>query len=111
LFDRCAVWPWTWEARAASCRCLLDVRDPYPDGPIHGAGVAPPHAIEWVDDKTISGYLAGRGISPDHRSYVWAYLAGFNWFTARAEADAKVSREVLHAAYRESATPTDLADI
>jgi hypothetical protein len=67
--------------------------------------------VPWWTDKTISGYLTDRGTSPEHRSYMWAYPAGFDWFAALAEADAKVSREVLHAAYREPATPTDLAEL
>ncbi|MFI0450706.1 hypothetical protein [Actinomadura sp. 6N118] len=67
--------------------------------------------IPWWTDKTISGYLTDRGTDATHRSYMWAYPAGFDWFAALAEADAKVSREVLHAAYRAPLTPSDLAEL
>lgn len=67
--------------------------------------------VPWWSDKTISGYLTDRGTDPTHRTYMWAYPAGFDWFAALAEADAKVSREVLHAAYRDPLTPTDLAQL
>ncbi|GAA2607555.1 hypothetical protein SMC26_17870 [Actinomadura fulvescens] len=67
--------------------------------------------MPWWSDKTISGYLTDRGTDPNHRSYMWAYPAGFDWFAALAEADAKVSREVLHAAYRAPLTPSDLAEL
>ncbi|MDN3355880.1 hypothetical protein [Actinomadura sp. DC4] len=67
--------------------------------------------VPWWSDKTIAGYLADRGTNPVHRSYMWAYPAGFDWFAALAEADAKVSREVLNAAYREPLTPTDLTTL
>lgn len=67
--------------------------------------------VPWLTDKTIAGYLADRGTNPQHRSYMWAYPAGFDWFAALAKADAKVSREVLHAAYRAPLTPTDLAEL
>ncbi|GLZ12391.1 hypothetical protein Acsp04_26260 [Actinomadura sp. NBRC 104425] len=65
--------------------------------------------VPWWSDKTIAGYLTDRGTDPTHRTYMWAYPAGFDWFAALADADAKVSREVLHAAYRDPLTPTDLA--
>jgi hypothetical protein len=68
-------------------------------------------AVPWWADKTVASYLSDRGTDPQHRSYMWAYPAGFDWFAALAEADAKVSREVFHAAYRAPLTPTDLADL
>ncbi|SFP73687.1 hypothetical protein SAMN04489713_1175 [Actinomadura madurae] len=68
-------------------------------------------AVPWWTDKTIAGYLADRGTDPQHRTYMWAYPAGFDWFAALADADVKVSGEVLHAAYRAPLTPTDLADL
>src|SRR3569833_2409336 len=67
--------------------------------------------VPWWSDKTIAGYLSDRGANPVHRSYMWAYPAGFDWFAALAETDARVSREVLNAAYREPLTPTDLAEL
>ncbi|TYK43819.1 hypothetical protein [Actinomadura decatromicini] len=66
-------------------------------------------AVPWWTDKTVAGYLADRGTNPQHRSYMWSYPAGLDWFAALAEADVKVSREVLHAAYRAPLTPTELA--
>ncbi|MEV0408923.1 hypothetical protein [Actinoallomurus sp. NPDC050550] len=68
-------------------------------------------AVPWWSGTTIAGYLADRGADPTHRSYMWAYPAGFDWFTALAEADVKVSREVLNAAYRDPLTPADLAEL
>ncbi|WP_433180649.1 hypothetical protein [Actinoallomurus sp. CA-150999] len=67
--------------------------------------------LPWESDKTIAGDLADRGADPTHRSYMWAYPAGFDWFTALAEADVKVSREVLNAAYRDPLTPADLTEL
>ncbi|MCO6010548.1 hypothetical protein NE236_36880 [Actinoallomurus purpureus] len=67
--------------------------------------------LPWESDKTIAGDLTDRGADPTHRSYMWAYPAGFDWFTALAEADVKVSREVLNAAYRDPLTPADLAEL
>lgn len=67
--------------------------------------------LPWKSDKTIAGDLSDRGADPTHRSYMWAYPAGFDWFAALAEADVKVSREVLNAAYRDPLTPADLADL
>jgi hypothetical protein len=60
-------------------------------------------------DKTIAGYLADRGTSPVHRSYMWTYPAGMDWFAALAEAGGETAREVLRAAYRAPLTPSDLA--
>ncbi|GAA2134522.1 hypothetical protein [Actinomadura napierensis] len=68
-------------------------------------------AVPWMTDKTITGYLADRGTSPEHRSYMWAYPAGLDWFAALADADPKVSRKVLHAAYQAPLTPTDLTNL
>lgn len=65
-------------------------------------------AVPWWNDKTIAGYLTDRGADPTHRSYMWAYPAGVDWFAALADADVKVTREVLHAAYRDPLTPADL---
>ncbi|MBA9001524.1 hypothetical protein HNR21_000406 [Actinomadura cellulosilytica] len=65
--------------------------------------------VPWWSDTTIAGYLVDRGTDPQLRTYMWAYPAGLDWFAALAEADARVIREVLHAAYRDPLTPTDLA--
>lgn len=67
--------------------------------------------VPWWSDKTIAGYLTDRGTDLTHRSYMWAYPAGIDWFASLADADAKVSREVLHAAYRDPLTPADLAQL
>ncbi|MFC5753806.1 hypothetical protein [Actinomadura rugatobispora] len=35
-------------------------------------------AVPWWTDKTINGYLADRGTSPEHRSYMWAGAVRFS---------------------------------
>lgn len=67
--------------------------------------------VPWWSDKTIAGYLTDRGANPTHRTYMWAYPAGFDWFTALSEGDVKVWLEVLHAAYRDPLTPADLGEL
>ncbi|WP_146778809.1 hypothetical protein [Actinomadura craniellae] len=67
--------------------------------------------IPWWSDAAIADALTDRSTNPELRSYLWAYPAGIDWFAALAEADARVIREVLHAAYRAPLTPTDLADL
>ncbi|TDB81434.1 hypothetical protein E1264_32735 [Actinomadura sp. KC216] len=68
-------------------------------------------AVPWWTDKIIARYLTDRGADIQHRSYMWSYPAGFDWFVALAEAGGDVSRKVLQAAYRAPLTPTDLADL
>ncbi|WP_328594091.1 hypothetical protein [Actinomadura macrotermitis] len=65
--------------------------------------------LPWLTDKAIALPLAGRGADPMLRSYLWAYPAGVDWFAALAEAGGEVASKVLHAAYREPLTPSDLA--
>jgi len=65
--------------------------------------------VPWWTDKAIAGYLKDRGTDPAHRSYMWSYPAGIDWFAALADAPSEVSRKVLHAAYRDPLTPADLA--
>jgi hypothetical protein len=60
----------------------------------------------------IADGLADRGANPLLRSYLWAYPAGIDWFINLADAaDHATSKELLHAAYREPLTPTDLATL
>lgn len=66
-------------------------------------------AVPWMTGKAVAGALADRGTNPEHRSYMWAYPAGMDWFAALAEAGGETSREVLRAAYRAPLTPSDLA--
>ncbi|MBO2459904.1 hypothetical protein [Actinomadura violacea] len=66
-------------------------------------------AVPWFTDKAVSGYLADRGLSPEHRSYMWAYPAGMDWFACLAETGGEAAREVLRAAYRAPLTPSGLA--
>lgn len=61
----------------------------------------------WTDEE-IGNELSDRGADPLLRSYLWSYPAGIDWFVALAEADPTAIRKVLHAAYRQPLTPTDL---
>jgi hypothetical protein len=65
--------------------------------------------VPWWKDAYIGDFLADRGASPRLRSYLWAYPAGLDWFAALAEADKSVIDRVLHAAYRDPLSPSDLA--
>jgi hypothetical protein len=65
--------------------------------------------VPWWKDEYIGDFLADRGANPRLRSYLWAYPAGLDWFAALAEADRGVIDQVLHAAYRDPLTPSDLA--
>ncbi|GAA3954331.1 hypothetical protein GCM10023085_41030 [Actinomadura viridis] len=64
--------------------------------------------MPWTTDTAISDLLSDRGANPQLRSYLWAYPAGFDWFTNLAEADTATGSEVLQASYRDPLTPTDL---
>jgi hypothetical protein len=64
--------------------------------------------VPWWSDSQIAGMLADRSTDPMLRTYMWAYVAGIDWFTNLAEANEAVIRQVLHAAYRAPLTPTDL---
>lgn len=66
-------------------------------------------AIPWWSDTAVARCLADRGADPQHRSYMWAYPAGFDWFAALAEADQATKASVLRDAYRAPLTPSDLA--
>ena len=61
-------------------------------------------SVPFWTDSDIADALTDRGASPLLRSYLWAYPAGLDWFVALAAAEDTVSREVLHAAYREPFT-------
>ena len=65
--------------------------------------------VPWWKDAYIGDFLADRGANPRLRSYLWAYPAGLDWFAALAEADKSVISRVLHAAYRDPLSPSDLA--
>jgi hypothetical protein len=66
--------------------------------------------VPWWTDAQIADILTDRGTNPQLRSYLWAYPAGFDWFTNLADtADPATKRDVLHAAYRDPLTPDDLA--
>lgn len=71
------------------------------------------HAISrapWWKEEYIGDFLADRGANPRLRSYLWAYPAGIDWFTAlAAEADQATIDRVLRAAYRAPLTPSDLS--
>ncbi|RFS80992.1 hypothetical protein D0T12_34220 [Actinomadura spongiicola] len=65
-------------------------------------------ALPWWSDKAVARCLTDRGADPLHRSYMWAYPAGFDWFVALAEADPATRAAVLRDAYRVPLTPGDL---
>jgi len=65
--------------------------------------------VPWWKDSYIGDFLADRGADPRLRSYLWAYPAGLDWFAALAEADRSIIDQVLHAAYRDPLSPSDLA--
>jgi hypothetical protein len=65
--------------------------------------------VPWWSDSQIAGSLADRSTAPLLRTYMWAYVAGIDWFTNLADtADETAIRQVLHAAYRAPLTPADL---
>ncbi|GAA4234526.1 hypothetical protein GCM10022254_39560 [Actinomadura meridiana] len=66
-------------------------------------------ALPWWSDKAIARCLTDRGADPQHRSYMWSYPAGIEWFAALAEADQATRALVLKDAYRLPLAPDDLA--
>ena len=65
----------------------------------------------WTDDR-IGDLLADRGTNPLLRSYLWAYPAGLDWFTALADRGTTVAaQEVIRAAYRDPLTPRELESL
>ncbi|MEV4003126.1 hypothetical protein [Actinomadura sp. NPDC049753] len=65
--------------------------------------------MPWTTEAAIADVLADRGANPQLRSYLWAYPAGIDWFVNLAQADQAIGTDVLHAAYRDPLTPTELA--
>lgn len=64
--------------------------------------------VPWRSNAQIAGMLADRSTDPLLRTYMWAYVAGIDWFANLAEADETVIRQVLRAAYRAPLTPAEL---
>lgn len=64
--------------------------------------------VPWWSESVVGDLLADRGTSPRLRSYLWAYPAGIDWFSALAEADTRTSERVLRAAYQEPLSPDAL---
>lgn len=65
----------------------------------------------WTTDR-VADLLADRGTDPMLRSYLWAYLAGLDWFAALADHGTTVAaQEVLRAAYRDPLTPAELTEL
>ncbi len=77
--------------------------------PIENCAAHARRRVPFWTDEVIADLLTDRGANPLLRSYLWAYPAGLDWFTALADAHASVAPEVLRAAYREPLTPDDLA--
>lgn len=67
--------------------------------------------VPFYTDSTISGLLTDRSANAQLRSYQWSYPAGIDWFTNLAEAEPTTIRAVLHTAYLDPLTPTDLASL
>jgi hypothetical protein len=68
-------------------------------------------AQEWApfwDDDEVGNTLTDQSTNPLLRTYLWSYPAGIDWFMALRQSGDTVAQEVLHAAYREPLTPTDL---
>ncbi|MES9602496.1 MULTISPECIES: hypothetical protein [Actinomadura] len=65
--------------------------------------------MPWTTEAAIADVLTDRGADPQLRSYLWAYPAGIDWFANLARADQATRTAVLHAAYRDPLTPTELA--
>lgn len=65
--------------------------------------------VPWWDEQRIGAQIADRGADPQLRSYLWAYVAGMEWFVSLAEARPDVTGEILRAAYRRPLSPADLA--
>jgi hypothetical protein len=60
-----------------------------------------------LSDGQIAGMLTDRSTDPLLRTYMWAYVAGIDWFTNLADTASKSAiQQVLHAAYRAPLTPT-----
>ena len=65
--------------------------------------------VPWWSDSQIASMLTDRSTDPLLRTYMWAYVAGIDWFTNLADtASDAVIRQVLREAYRAPLTPTDL---
>lgn len=64
--------------------------------------------IPWWSNERIAGTLTDRSTDPLLRTYMWAYVAGIDWFVNLADADSTTISKVLHAAYRAPLTPADL---
>ncbi|MEV5750703.1 hypothetical protein AB0L00_23015 [Actinoallomurus sp. NPDC052308] len=64
--------------------------------------------VPWWSNDRIAGTLTDRSTDPLLRTYMWAYVAGIDWFANLVEADSATIGQVLEAAYRTPLTPADL---
>jgi hypothetical protein len=64
--------------------------------------------VPFWSEEEIADALLDRRSNPQLRSYLWAYPAGVDWFSALASADPTTIREVFHAAYQKPLAPFDL---
>lgn len=68
--------------------------------------------VPWWKNGQIAGMLTDRSTDPLLRTYMWAYVAGIDWFVNLADSgDQAAIRRVLHSAYRAPLTPADLEDL
>lgn len=66
--------------------------------------------IPYWTDEHISDILTDRGTNPLLRSYMWAYVAGTDWFVNLADSgDIATISKVFHAAYIDPLTPANLS--
>lgn len=65
--------------------------------------------VPWWSDSQIADILADRSTNPQLRTYMWAYVAGIDWFVALADNAPDVTvGAVLEACYRAPLTPAEL---
>jgi hypothetical protein len=65
--------------------------------------------IPWWTSNDIANELTDRSTDPFLRSYLWAYPAGIDWFATLADtADQSTISRVLHSAFQQPLSPTDL---
>lgn len=64
----------------------------------------------WSDDD-VASILRDRTLSPQLRSYLWAYPAGIDWFLTAHDAGGSVLSDVLHAGYQRPLVPRELEQL
>jgi hypothetical protein len=65
----------------------------------------------FLKPDAVADLIRDRSVNPQLRSYLWAYPAGIDWFIRLAEDGGDSIPTVLHAAYREPLSPSDLQQL